>query len=104
MQEVLARYYDDVRDVEGTQVNGYTTSYVADALVSAGMLNDDAANLDSTMTPLADGSWYGSVYMDFVDDATWETYVGELGLDRGEFCDPARPRAIAVNSYDINNE
>ncbi len=103
MQEVLARYYDDVRDVEGTQVNGYTTSYVADALVSAGMLNDDAANLDSTMTPLADGSWYGSVYMDFVDDATWETYVGELGLDRGEFCDPARPRAIAVNSYDINN-
>lgn len=103
MQKALARFYEDARDVEGARSNGYTTSYVADALVSPGMLSEDAASLDSAMAPLADGSWYGSVYVDFVDNATWEAYVSELGLARGEFCDPAHPRAIAVNSYDINN-
>ena len=103
MQKTLARFYEDARGVEGAQTNGYTTSYVADALVPPGMLTGDAANLDSTMTPHADGSWYGSVYLDFVDDATWKTYVGKLGLDPSELCDPTHPRAIAVNSYDINN-
>ncbi len=103
MQKTLARFYEDAQGVEGARTNGYTTSYVADALVPTGMLNSDAANLDSTMTPHADGSWYGSVYLDFVDDATWKTYVGKLGLDPSELCDPTHPRAIAVNSYDINN-
>ena len=103
MQKALARFYEDAQGVEGAQTNGYTTSYVADALVPAGMLNSDAANLDSTMTPHEDGSWYGSVCLDFVDDATWKAYVSELGLDPSEFCGPAHPRAIAVNSYDINN-
>ena len=103
MQKTLARFYEDARDVEGAQTNGYTTSYVADALVPADMLNGDAANLDSTMTPHADGSWYGSVYLDFVDNTTWKAYVGKLGLDPNELCDPTHPRAIAVNSYDINN-
>ncbi|OUO60772.1 ABC transporter permease [Olsenella sp. An270] len=103
MQKALARFYEDAQGVEGAQTNGYITSYVADALVPAGMLNSDAANLDSTMTPHEDGSWYGSVYLDFVDDATWKAYVSELGLDPSEFCGPAHPRAIAVNSYDINN-
>ena len=103
MQKTLARFYEDARGVEGAQTNGYTTSYVADALVPPGMLTGDAANLDSAMAPHADGSWYGSVYLDFVDDATWKTYVGKLGLDPSELCDPTHPRAIAVNSYDINN-
>ena len=103
MQRALARFYEDAQGVEGARTNGYTTSYVADALVPTGMLNSDAANLDSTMTPHADGSWYGSVYLDFVDGATWKAYASELGLDPSEFCDPAHPRAIAVNSYDINN-
>ncbi|WP_297034986.1 ABC transporter permease [uncultured Enorma sp.] len=103
MQDALARFYADVQTVDGATPNGYMTSYVADALIPAGMLNDGIMGLDGSAPLLANGSWYGSVYVNFVDDATWNAYVEELGLDSAEFCDPAHPRAIAVNSYDINN-
>lgn len=103
MQDALARFYADVQAVDGATPNGYMTSYVADALIPAGMLNDGIMGLDGSAPLLANGSWYGSVYVNFVDDATWNAYVEELGLDSAEFCDPAHPRAIAVNSYDVNN-
>ena len=103
MQDALARFYADVQTVDGATPNGYMTSYVANALIPAGMLNDGIMGLDGSAPLLANGSWYGSVYVNFVDDATWNAYVEELGLDSAEFCDPAHPRAIAVNSYDINN-
>ena len=103
MQDALARFYADVQTVDGATPNGYMTSYVADALIPAGMLNDGIMGLDGSAPLLANGSWYGSVYVNFVDDATWNAYVEELGLDSAEFCDPAQPRAIAVNSYDVNN-
>ena len=103
MQDALARFYADVQTVDGATPNGYMTSYVADALIPAGMLNDGIMGLDGSAPLLANGSWYGSVYVNFVDDATWNAYVEELGLDSAEFCDPAHPRAIAVNSYDVNN-
>lgn len=101
MQAALERFYADVKDIESTTPNGYTTSYVADALMPAGMLSSEVINLDSGTPTLADGSWYGSAYVDFVDEATWNAYVANLGLSRVEFCDPAHPRAIAVNSYDV---
>ena len=103
MQDALSRFYADVQSVDGVVPNGYMTSYVADALIPAGMLNDGIMGLDGSAPLLANGSWYGSVYVNFVDDATWNAYVEELGLDSAEFCDPAHPRAIAVNSYDVNN-
>ena len=103
MQKALARYYDAARAATDATENGYETRYVAEALLPAGMLGDDADLLGSVTFPLADGSRYGSVYLDFVDDATWKAYVESLGLRSSEFCDPAHPRAIAVNSYDIND-
>ncbi|HJG36415.1 ABC transporter permease, partial [Enorma phocaeensis] len=103
MQDALSRFYADVQAIDGATPNGYMTSYVADALIPAGMLNDGIMGLDGSAPLLANDSWYGSVYVNFVDGATWEAYVDSLGLDRATFCDPARPLAIAVNSYDVNN-
>lgn len=103
MQDALARFYADVQSVDGVTPNGYMTSYVADAFIPAGMLNDGIMGLDGSAPLLANGSWYGSAYVNFVDEATWEAYVDSLGLDRATFCDPAHPRAIAANSYDVNN-
>ena len=103
MQEALERFYADVQDIEGATPNGYATSYVADALMPAGMLSSEVANLDAGTPLLADGSWYGSAYVEFVDEASWEAYVEGLGLSRDVFCDASRPRAIAVNSYDIHD-
>ncbi|MCI7730817.1 ABC transporter permease, partial [Enorma burkinafasonensis] len=103
MQEALERFYADVQDIEGATPNGYATSYVADALMPAGMLSSEVANLDAGTPLLADGSWYGSAYVEFVDETSWEAYVDGLGLSRDVFCDASCPRAIAVNSYDIHD-
>lgn len=103
IQEALERFYADVQDIEGATPNGYATSYVADALMPAGMLSSEVTNLDAGTPLLADGSWYGSAYVEFVDEASWEAYVDRLGLSRDVFCDASRPRAIAVNSYDIHD-
>ncbi|MBM6777917.1 ABC transporter permease [Collinsella tanakaei] len=99
MQKALARFYADASQIEGADPNGYTTSYMADLLVPAGILNDEVMGLDGALPPLADGSWYGPAYVEFIDDSSWQAYIGELGLSRGEFCDPTHPRAIAVNAY-----
>lgn len=103
MQDALSRFYADVQSVDGVTPNGYMTSYVAYAFIPAGMLNDGIMGLEGSAPFLANGSWYGSAYVNFVDEATWEAYVDSLGLDRATFYDPARPLAIAVNSYDVNN-
>ncbi len=103
MQEALERFYADIQDIEGATPNGYATSYVADALMPAGMLSSEVANLDAGTPLLADGSWYGSAYVEFVDETSWEAYVDGLGLSRDVFCDASCPRAIAVNSYDIHD-
>lgn len=103
MQDALERFYADVQDIEDAAPNGYTTSYVAEALMPAGMLDSDVENLESGGPLLADGSWYGSAYLDFVDEASWEAYVDALGLSRDAFCDPAQPKAIAVNDYDVHD-
>ena len=101
MQRALADYYDDARDVEDARANGYDTTYVAEVLVPAGMLTDEIEQLDGSAARLADGSWYGSAYVEFVDDESWEAYIDGLGLPRDELCDPAHPRAVAVNSYAV---
>ena len=104
MQDALARFYADVEDIDSAKPNGYATTYVAEALFPAGMLNEEITSLDAASPLLSDGSWYGSAYVDFIDDASWGAYVDGLGLDRAAFCDPAHPRAIAVNSYDIRSD
>ena len=103
MQDALAGFYDDVRGVEGARANGYSTRYVAEALLPAGMANEDVERLGGGATSLDDGSWYASAYVYFVDDASWEAYVDELGLSRAEFCDPASPRAVAVDTYNLDD-
>ena len=101
MQAALERFYAEVQDIDNVAPNGYTTSYVADALIPSGMLNREVTDLESGSPLLADGSWYGSAYVDFVDTATWESYVEALELPRELFCGANQPRAIAVNSYDV---
>ncbi len=103
MQKVLKRFYAEAQNVDAASSNGYTTTYVADALFPAGMLNDEITGLETGSPRLADGSWFGSAFVEFVDDASWNAYVDELGLSRDEFCDPSHPRAIAVNAYQVND-
>lgn len=103
MQRALARYYADASALEDAHANGYNTSYVADMIVPARMLDDDITGLDGSANVLSDGTWYGTSYVYFVDDATWRAYVDELGLSEDAFCDTAHPLAIAVNSYTTND-
>ncbi|MBM6775945.1 ABC transporter permease [Collinsella tanakaei] len=100
LADALARLYDAADGLEGTTRAGYHASYVADTIVPASMVSDGSDHFFCTL--LADGSWSGPIYVDFIDTASWETYVDGLGLSCEEFCDPARPQAIALNEYTLN--
>ena len=100
LADALARLYDAADGLEGTTRAGYHASYVADTIVPASMVSDGSDHFFGTL--LADGSWSGPIYVDFIDTASWETYVDGLGLPREQFCDPARPQAIALNEYTLN--
>ncbi len=100
LADALARLYDAADGLEGTTRAGYHASYVADTIVPASMVSDGSDHFFGTL--LADGSWSGPIYVDFIDTTSWETYVDGLGLSREEFCDPARPQAIALNEYTLN--
>ncbi|MDN0064818.1 ABC transporter permease [Collinsella ihumii] len=100
LADALARLYDAADGLEGTTRAGYHASYVADTIVPASMVSDGSDHFFGTL--LADGSWSGPIYVDFIDTASWETYVDGLGLSREEFCDPAGPQAIALNEYTLN--
>ncbi len=100
MADALARLYDAADGLEGTTRAGYHASYVADTIVPASMVSDGSDHFFGTL--LADGSWSGPIYVDFIDSASWESYVDGLGLSCEEFCDPARPQAIALNEYTLN--
>ncbi len=100
-QTALAALYEDARDIEGATPLGYHTSYIADVIVPASLVSNTSSQFFGTM--LADGSWSGPAYVDFVDDATWRSYIEELGLSVQEFCDPAAPRAVALNQYDYSD-
>ena len=104
MQKALARFYADARGVAGAEANGYTTTYLAEMILSANMASDDMGSFDPTGARLSGGRWYGSAYVEFVDDASWNDYVRALGLSRDEFCDPAHPKAIAVNGYNAKSD
>ena len=98
LQDTLARLDADARALDGAESMGYHTSYVSDIVVPTDMVSDASWGFFGVL--LADGSWSGPVYVDFIDDATWSSYVASLGLDAAQFEDPAHPRAIALNEYD----
>lgn len=102
MQDALARLHADASELEKAEAIGYTTIYIADALFPASMANEDIEHLENLKARLQDGSWYGSTYVEFIDDASWQAYIDELGLSRAAFCDPAHPRAVLVNAYNVS--
>lgn len=100
LRDALGRLYDAAGGIDGAVRAGYHASYVADAIVPASMVSEGSDRFFGML--LDDGSWSGPVYVDFIDTATWESYVDGLGLPRERFCDPAHPQAIALNEYTLN--
>ena len=101
LQSALDRLYDEVGQVAGAEPLGCFSSYVADVIVPAEMVSDGASQFFGTL--LADGRWSGPIYVDYVDDASWRSYIQELGLAEDEYCDPENPVAVALNQYDYNS-
>lgn len=100
LRDALGRLYDAADGIDGAVRAGYHASYVADTIVPASMVSEGSGRFFGML--LDDGSWSGPVYVDFIDTATWESYVDGLGLPRERFCDPAHPQAIALNEYTLN--
>lgn len=100
LRDALGRLYDAAGGIDGAVRAGYHASYVADTIVPASMVSEGSDRFFGML--LDDGSWSGPVYVDFIDTATWESYVDGLGLPRERLCDPAHPQAIALNEYTLN--
>lgn len=100
LRDALERLYGSAADIEGAARAGFAARYVADAIVPSSMVSGGSNRFFGTL--LADGSWSGPVYVDYIDTASWEEYVDGLELSRDEFCDPELPRAIALNEYRLN--
>ena len=101
MQDELAKLYARAQDIEGAEPLGYSTEYVADAIVPETMIGKDGAAFFDIL--LTRGAWSGPIYVEFIDDATWRAYIEELGLSTDEYCDPGHPLAVALNSYDMSS-
>lgn len=84
-------------------VSGFDVSYET----NAGDAHYGASGEGSGAHPLspyaANGDYSGSVNVYYLDDASWQAYVAELGLDASQFTDPAHPRAIGLNLFKNND-
>ena len=99
-----------VSQTEGASVIGEVLQGQAEAVIPAGMITPqthdvvseqhDQTSDDWVPDPFGkDGSYAGSAVIFYVDDATWNGLVSDLGLDAAAFNDPDNPRAIGIGSY-----
>ncbi|OUP10089.1 ABC transporter permease [Collinsella sp. An2] len=100
-QDSLNALYQRTQDLDGATALGYSTSYIADAIIPASMISDGGKDFFDIL--LTDGSWSGPIYVEFIDDATWQAYIDSLGLPEDDYCDPAHPLAVALDTYDVSN-
>ncbi len=102
-------------------MSGRATAIIPADLLAAGTRNDAASSgLDSgDQIPLStgdvelnksphfssftsSGDYAGSITIDYLAGSAWKQLVRKLGLSEADFCDPAHPRAIAVNNIPGN--
>lgn len=106
LDEFLAR----ASRIDGLELIGSCRQGQAEGIVDARMITDEArrarAAYDEQMSAGwvppsfgSDGTYYGSVNVFYVDEASWNGLVADLGLDADAYNDPANPRAIGLNTY-----
>ena len=104
--EMLAR----VSRIDGLELIGSCRQGQAEGVIGASMISDEArrarAAYDEQVSAAwvpssfgADGTYYGSVTVFYVDEASWNALVADLGLDADAYADPENPRAIGLNTY-----
>ena len=96
--------------IDGLELIGSCRQGQAEGVIGASMISDEArrarAAYDEQVSAAwvpssfgADGTYYGSVNVFYVDEASWNELVAELGLDADAYADPENPRAIGLNTY-----
>lgn len=80
---------------------GFAADEMACAIAGPGVIDParvaEGAGADAVGGSLADGGWAGIVNLALVDEATWQGYLAENGLDAARFSDPDRPVAVGCN-------
>lgn len=106
LDEFLAR----ASRIDGLELIGSCRQGQAEGIVDARMITDEArrtraaydGQVSAGWVPPSfgsDGTYYGSVNVFYVDEASWNRLVADLGLDADAYDDPANPRAIGLNTY-----
>ena len=84
-------------------VSGFTVQYSTEAGLGSFSSQGEGSSESPQSPYAANGDYAGNVAVYYVDDATWASYVEGLGLDASQFADPARPRAVALNTFQSDN-
>lgn len=109
-QESYEAFAREAAQLEGVEFSGSVAQGQMEAVIPAAMLTDagraaiqdDHDQTSASWVPQpfgADGSYYGSVYAFYLDDASWNALAESLGVGGLDFDDPSHPRAIALNGY-----
>ncbi len=115
--DLEAEYNDFIEQasrIEGAQLEGVVGVGYVEVVIPAELLTQEGTEALSydeidmaEWVPSSigsDGSYYGSVYLYFLDDSSWASLVDQLGLDAEQFQDPLNPRAIALNTYQSSTD
>ena len=108
--DALDVFLERASRIEGLELIGSCRQGQAEGIVSAGMVSDEArrarASYDEQVSADwvppsfgSDGTYYGNVNIFYVDEASWNALVADLGLDASAYDDPDNPRAIGLNTY-----
>lgn len=108
--EDLDRFLAEARSLEGVEFLGSALQGQTEVVIPGDMITSegrdvrerlDAEQHSAYSAPSfgTDGAYYGAGALFYLDDASWRALVSELGMDEAAFTDPARPRAIGLNTF-----
>lgn len=89
-----------INRVLGAQVIGTYSNVMPDAMLPAGTFSTDPNVKAGAPGVRKDGSYVGNLNVVFLDQATWTSYLKELGIDSDKATASQNMAAIALNSME----
>ncbi len=96
--DIFAGGYEALREVPDTEPLGWTLSGPAPIIVPEAMAGAAMHTTDAIQGgPMANGSYGAMAVITYLDDASFDSFAAESGLDATAYHDPDHPRAIGVS-------
>ncbi len=96
--DIFAGGYEALKEVPDTEPLGWTLSGPAPIIVPEAMAGAAMHTTDAIQGgPMADGNYGAMAIITYLDDASFDSFAAESGLDAAAYHDPDHPRVIGVS-------